>query len=249
MKNQYFGDVNDYRKYGLLRRLAAAGFGHLVVAWMLTPNDGSGDGEIRAYLKTPEKWATYDPDLYDGLRDMLRGDVAPDVSRFEASRLLQGVSFYSRVVPDARVGRAAWHQGLLDSSAGADLVFVDPDNGIEVRSKPIGRRGSSKYAAWSELESLWNRGSSVVLYQHFRRQSRRAFASTLAHEFAFRTGARLIEMFQTAHALFLLAAQDRHEAPFFTARREVQILWPNQIKVVGLANKALQPTSGEQSNS
>ena len=36
MKNQYFGDVNDYRKYGLLRLLGRAGKVKIGVCWMLT---------------------------------------------------------------------------------------------------------------------------------------------------------------------------------------------------------------------
>ena len=36
VKDQYFGDVNNYRKYGLLRALGHAGLKTLVV-WMLTP--------------------------------------------------------------------------------------------------------------------------------------------------------------------------------------------------------------------
>jgi len=36
MKNQYFGDINDYRKYGLLRCFAEAGL-NIGVCWMLTP--------------------------------------------------------------------------------------------------------------------------------------------------------------------------------------------------------------------
>ena len=46
MKNQYFGDINDYRKYGLLRIVAGPGKMSLLVAWMLTPDDGKTDGEI-----------------------------------------------------------------------------------------------------------------------------------------------------------------------------------------------------------
>jgi hypothetical protein len=38
MKNQYFGDINDYRKYGLLRALQSTGDGSLLVTWMLTPD-------------------------------------------------------------------------------------------------------------------------------------------------------------------------------------------------------------------
>ena len=47
MKDQYFGDINDYRKYGILRALQSKGQGTLLVAWMLTPDDGSRDGEFR----------------------------------------------------------------------------------------------------------------------------------------------------------------------------------------------------------
>ena len=43
MKEQYVGDENDYRKYALLRALAATGL-KLGVCWMLTP---------------PEAWLRY----------------------------------------------------------------------------------------------------------------------------------------------------------------------------------------------
>lgn len=39
MKNQYFGDINDYRKYGLIRLLTGAGKLKTTVCWMLTPDD------------------------------------------------------------------------------------------------------------------------------------------------------------------------------------------------------------------
>jgi hypothetical protein len=35
VKNQYFGDVNDYRKYGLLRVLTNGGEIKTFVCWML----------------------------------------------------------------------------------------------------------------------------------------------------------------------------------------------------------------------
>lgn len=37
MKNQYFGDVRDFFKYGVLRGLAPDGGESLAVCWMLTP--------------------------------------------------------------------------------------------------------------------------------------------------------------------------------------------------------------------
>ncbi len=55
MKHQYFGDVNDYVKYGLLRCFADAGF-CIGVCWMLTPDDQRSDGSKVNYLSQPEKW-------------------------------------------------------------------------------------------------------------------------------------------------------------------------------------------------
>ncbi|CAA9432540.1 MAG: hypothetical protein AVDCRST_MAG37-733 [uncultured Rubrobacteraceae bacterium] len=50
MKNQYFGDVSDYRKYGLLRVLSSEGEISTGVCWMLTPSDGRTDGRKLEYL-------------------------------------------------------------------------------------------------------------------------------------------------------------------------------------------------------
>ncbi len=68
MENQYFGDINDYRKYGLLRCFVGAGF-RLGVCWMLTEADGSADGGKIPYLKERERWRDHDPELFDFLGD------------------------------------------------------------------------------------------------------------------------------------------------------------------------------------
>ena len=83
MKNQYFGDINDYRKYGLLRLLQSTGNGRLLVAWMLTPDDGSRDGGRRSYLRDPGAWNRYEAELFSGLADLLRAPFVPEVLRGE----------------------------------------------------------------------------------------------------------------------------------------------------------------------
>ena len=44
MKHQYFGDANDYVKYGLLRCFAEPGF-RVGICWMLTPEDQKPERE------------------------------------------------------------------------------------------------------------------------------------------------------------------------------------------------------------
>ena len=70
MKNQYFGDINDYKKYGLLRSVIDATGLQVSLAWMLTPDDGRPDGRFIEYLNKPEKYRDFDPLLFDGLKEL-----------------------------------------------------------------------------------------------------------------------------------------------------------------------------------
>ena len=236
MKNQYFGDVNDYLKYGLLRVLQAGGSGQLLVAWMLTANDGSSDGSLRSYLRDAERWRGRDPELFDGLRGVLEHGAVPAVSLIERSGLIPRASFYAAIVPDKRSDREVWRQGLFSLAHGADVVFLDPDNGIEVRSKPVGRAGSSKYVTWSEVEGLWRLGCSVLVYQHYRREPRDAFARRLAGEFGERTGARYVEAVRTPRVLYLLALQERHSQRYGHVDALLSRRWGEQITPMGLVS-------------
>jgi hypothetical protein len=236
MKNQYFGDINDYRKYGLLRALQLTGDSSLLVAWMLTPDDGGLDGGFRSYLKNRSRWAKYDPSLFDGLADLLRSPSQRSVSLIERSGLLLRTRYHTAVVPDGRSERDGWQKDLLRTASGVDLVFLDPDNGIEVPSKPIGRKGSSKYVTWREIRSLWKAGCSLLIYQHFRRENHQGFTQRLVSELGSCTGARFTEAFHTPHVLFLLAAQDRHAQRFREVLPLLSEQWDGQIKAMGLAN-------------
>lgn len=88
MKNQYFGDINDYRKYGLLRSITVATDIKPLIAWMLTEDDGSTDGKFTDYLKDPYKWERYDPVLYNELVQLLKSNVKRSISLIENSKLL-----------------------------------------------------------------------------------------------------------------------------------------------------------------
>jgi hypothetical protein len=236
VKNQYFGDVNDYRKYGLLRLLQSNSKSRLLVAWMLTPDDGSYDGGLRSYLGDPEMWQRYDHQLFAGLSSLLRSGL-PSVPMIERVQLLPRASYFSKLIPDRRHEREIWFSDLLAKAQNADLVFLDPDNGIEVESMPIGRKNSSKYVAWSEIKDLWHSDCSILIYQHFPRKPRDTFALGLAHELQVRTDACFVEAFLTPHVLFLLSAQERHQQQFQDALALLRQNWPaDQIRPMGLTD-------------
>ena len=52
MKNQYFGDIHDFKKYTLLKWFMEGCDDKLLVAWYLTNDDGKiKDGNKREYLE------------------------------------------------------------------------------------------------------------------------------------------------------------------------------------------------------
>ena len=171
MKDQYFGDVNDYRKYGLLRALAAAGLS-IGICWLLTADDGGNDGALRRYLEQPSKWRRYDPELYDMLQRLKQPDTPRTVRHCGEWGLVPGSTCFDELLVDDQQRRDGYFQMAFGTLGKCDVIFFDPDNGIEVAGTPRGRRGSSKYVYWVELREAMLRGSSVLAYQHYPRIER-----------------------------------------------------------------------------
>ena len=241
MKDQYFGDIHDYHKYGLLRVLQASGDLSLLVAWLLTPEDDGRHGRRRGYLEQPAKWRRYDPDLFDFLAEALVDGAAPAVAMIERSSMLPRARFFSETVPDDRAERARWSDRVLACSTGMDLVFLDPDNGFEVPSTPIGRKDSCKYAAWPEVERLYAAWSSLLAFQ-FKKvmEETRVTVRRLSAEVSERTGCAQLEVFDAPDVLYFLIAQPRHAGVFTQAVADHLPPWGTRIKV---ATSSLLPPS------
>jgi len=231
MKNQYFGDINDYRKYGLLRGLTAGSGMSLMVAWMLTPDDGRTDGRFTTYLDKCEEWSTFDPELFEQLRTWIGGGGPRHVAHIEGSRLLTDAAFFSEIVPDDAGERDRWADRLLEASRGHELVFLDPDNGLEVKSKPYGARDSGKYVYMREVARLFEAGHSLLIYQHFPRVTRDLFITDTAIRLMDELGIDRVTSFRTSNVLFVLAAQPRHRDALEPAYRSITDTWHGQIGV------------------
>lgn len=231
MKNQYTGDVNDFCKYGLLRALTAHGKCRATVAWMLTPDDASADGRKLGYLRSPDRWRWRDPDLFDALRLIVSDGQPRTVAAVEAAGVLPGARFVTEHVPRARVDRAEHFGGVLRAAAGSELLFFDPDNGLEIASCPPGRQGSEKYLAWAELAAAYTAGHSVLVYQHFPRQKRHEFVTKMATRIGELTGSIHVAAFQTSGVAFFLAAQPEAEAHYRSRAQAVPESWRDVIDV------------------
>ena len=230
MKNQYFGDINDYRKYGLLRSIIRAGGFRLLVAWMLTPDDGGTDGRFISYLEHPDKWSKHDPVLFHGLKDLLAHNQKRRVGLIEKTSLLSNAEYFSQYVPDLASDRGSWFSSLVNQAQGKDFVFLDPDNGLEVKSKPYGRKNSSKYVYWREVMPLWSSGKSLLIYQHFPFEKRFIFIQRMRESLREATEGSFVEAFSTPHVVFLMALQPEHHSFHEAIVSSVQQSWTGQIR-------------------
>lgn len=229
MKNQYFGDINDYRKYGLLRAIVHFSGIRLLVAWMLTPDDGSTDGKFVSYLEHPTKWARHDPVLFQGLQTLVGSATQRDVRMIESSELLGQAGYFSLIVPDAETERSRWFESLAEQAELHDFVFLDPDNGLEIKSRPYGAKNSSKFLYWREVEALWTSGKSLLIYQHFIREKRVAFIQRMLDALKRKTPGSFVEAFSTPHVVFLMALQPNHHSYHSQIVEAVQGQWAGQI--------------------
>jgi hypothetical protein len=230
MKDQYVGDVNDYRKYGLLRVLSNEGRLKTAICWMLTKGDGRSDGDKIKYLDEPD-WKHYDPELFDQLYELVKVRKRRKVRAVQELGLIPNCSYYPERFKDEGASRNAHFDEFLQKYVGqADLVFFDPDNGYQVKSVRKGRHGSSKYVYQEELQAVFERGSSILLYQHFPRIEREGFTKALFQKIGSSLGARQVRAFRTPFVLFLLFQQPRHEQVFQRLSDLVNRMWGKQIE-------------------
>jgi len=231
MKDQYFCDLNDYRKYGLLRALADAGSLKIGVCWMRTAPDGRPDGSRTAYLGQPDKFRACDPELFDKLQGIVKGRKARRLGEAERGGLVPAARYYAEPLTDSGVAREAWWKGMLHQFRKTDLIFFDPDNGLEVKSKPWGCKGSSKYLYWHEAQVAFWQGHSLLLYQHFPRVQRRRYTAQRVRTAKAKLGAVRVAAFVTSSVLFLLIIQLRHACALHQRAATVPRAWGGQIEV------------------
>jgi hypothetical protein len=180
MQDRYAGDVGDFAKYALLRAMVRETQLRLGVVWCLVEDERhNSDGRHIGYLDRPE-FRSLDSELHDRLarivhsgrrsvRQVMRASIFPANTLYFAVPIMRLSEKTDRSAREA--GRAKWLSGALAATAECDLVFLDPDNGLETPSVPRHSRKASKYVFWDELSSFWKRGQSLVVYHHLNRSA------------------------------------------------------------------------------
>ena len=233
MKNQYFGDINDFHKYDLaLSMMQACSLRTFTFVVMLTKDGDTGDGDKTSY-ECGARAAT----LYAFLRDRVLTnrravrELGPFLGRhgIHSSLLLDDISEVDREKYFAQIG---------EEQLQTALIFLDPDNGLEV---PSTRPGSlPKYVRYSEVLDLYTRmsyDSLLMVYQHFPHMERQRFFDMMAQRIRERVGPLGCACYapDEAVAYFFLSKDDRrkeqiaHLLPAYHAKIGAAHCLPNLI--------------------
>ena len=169
MKNQYVGDIGDYGKYSLLRAFSNAGV-KIGINWYLTDRDKTNDGKFTRYLEKPEKYGMYDPFVFQKLKDVA-SEEDKSVQDIQATGILPGAVYYPNSLhpqgkpADRKDQRLSWFANSLPVLNDAELIFLDPDNGLLLCNDPA-KRGAEKYALPDEIINYYETDHNVVYYCH-----------------------------------------------------------------------------------
>jgi hypothetical protein len=169
MQNRYVGDIGDFCKYGLLRYMFGESDLRLGVNWYLMPDEThTNDGKYIEYLGSPE-FRNCDPLLFEKLRQLVSADKRR-ISFIEQDDLLPvNTLFYSVPVP---IGlglnhlRQEWFVKSLQVLRSCNVLFLDPDNGLEVASFYSGSGKAGKYVLYQEIVKYYQAGFSLIIYNH-----------------------------------------------------------------------------------
>lgn len=166
MKLQYLGDARDAFKWDLLHWICTQSsppFAELVFVPLLTPDiEGSKEGRI------PHHWF----DCQDFIRPFVASlqDEPRSFSRISAlgkvdrSGKFQVSVFAPERLVSTGLRRSEYWSGFKPKELGNSVVFLDPDNGFETKTK----RGP-KWVRHSELRDMvvqLPESSVIVVYQH-----------------------------------------------------------------------------------
>ncbi len=184
MQDKYVGDVGDFGKYGLLNEIYNQSNGNikLGVNWYkVSKEEDNNDGKHIDYLednfKTKSSYIQCFPELYDKLKDIVQNNNRTLLEIERNHVLPENTIFYSKAIPysasdfkERELKRINWFKDSLNHLENTDIIFVDPDNGIECASTKKTKASAVKYVFKDEVKYYYQKGKSVVIYNHKNRK-------------------------------------------------------------------------------
>ena len=164
MRDRFIGDEGDFCKYGLLRALAGVQPKEtdelsLGIVWYRVP-----ESRIK-YLDDPKTFRGCDPPLFNVLTEVVKSNPRTIAGIQQTPIWPRGTVFFDK--PAVRRVLSAendpWLDEALEKVGKCDLVFLDPDTGLEKRSKDL---VDVEHCSYKDVRRFWDQGASLVVYQH-----------------------------------------------------------------------------------
>lgn len=190
MQDRYAGDIGDYGKLALLRELHSCGLSIAVNWYLVEPikTEKNSDGTFKQndgrYLVS-ENLKICDKVLARTLTEIAQSP-SRSVIILEQAALVPDAIYYN--VPISVDKRLEWHNKALQELKSADLVFVDPDNGLLVQSVGKKSNKSVKYTFYEEIRDYIRQGQSVLIYNHRSRKKEGRYFSEICEKIQKATG-------------------------------------------------------------
>jgi len=159
MQDRQIGGIGDFGKLALLRHLMKDR--RLSVCWYLTAGwkDGKDSKRHFDFLNRPNEYRHLAPEVFDALLQLDGGWGASTdrLTKLHMSRILGNAVFLRQEVPIRAPSRRQWLEVLVESVRGTNLVFLDPDYGIE------GKRLTAGHVALAEIAALKTPGRALII--------------------------------------------------------------------------------------
>jgi hypothetical protein len=174
MQDSYIGDVGDFLKYGLLNFiLEPYPTLTLGVNWYKNSEQATSVN-VRAFSYLNETKPLHfslklcNPGLFKKMQEVDR-----HIDEIKKHHVLpRNTLYYGKAITK---NRSDWHREALQRLAQADLVFLDPDNGIQTNSVKDNQRNAFKYVLRQEIIDYYERGQLVIIYNHKSRQKEEVY--------------------------------------------------------------------------
>jgi hypothetical protein len=181
MQDKYTGDIGDFGKYTLLNKLSELSCNSVTlgVNWYYVniPEKQSGDGRHIDYLNShnPKNilFRECNPKLYEELKNIVKTNKRK-ISKIETRHILpKSTIFYSVPLPFSPgsvsqrcTEREDWFLKSLTQFKKADILFLDPDNGIQSYKLKKSDKGAIKHAFVDEIYRYFQNKKSLIIYRH-----------------------------------------------------------------------------------
>jgi len=198
MQDKYVGDIGDFGKFILLNELYMLCNQSSIIGvnWYFTTRvEGTNnDGRHLNYFDTAKQnyenyfacSSTVGPHFMHNLRAIALDESRRKVEEIEkedngilpAGQMLfyrEPVPYLAETPEKRKAQREEWFEISLNRLNNADILFLDPDNGIEPLIVNNGtslftvkksKKKAIKYVFYSEIERYFSVGKSIIIYNH-----------------------------------------------------------------------------------